>query len=61
MEVSDIVSLISNVGFPVTLCFILIRHVLQTIEEKLDRLDMSIKQLAQAIESFKDEKSKGKL
>ncbi|WP_025690350.1 hypothetical protein [Paenibacillus zanthoxyli] len=54
MEITDIISLITNVGFPVTLCFILIRYVLQTTEEKLDQLDSSLKQLAQAIQSFKD-------
>ncbi|MFB5268620.1 hypothetical protein ACE41H_17805 [Paenibacillus enshidis] len=51
MEVVDIVSLITNVGFPVTLCFILIRYVLDTIGERLDNLDASLKQLAEAIQS----------
>jgi hypothetical protein len=51
MEVVDIVSLITNVGFPVTLCFILIRYVLDTIGERLDSLDASLKQLAEAIQS----------
>jgi hypothetical protein len=55
MELSDIVSLITNVGFPVTLCVILIRYVLQTMEEKLEQLDVSIKQLTQVIQSLKDE------
>ncbi|WP_339321510.1 hypothetical protein [Paenibacillus sp. FSL W8-0194] len=55
MEVTDTISLITNVGFPVTLCFILIRYVLQTIGEKLDRLDFSLKQLAQAIQSVHKE------
>lgn len=52
MQVTDIISLITNVGFPVTLCFILIRYVLQTIGEKLDRLDESLLQLVQAIQSI---------
>ncbi|MFB0832118.1 hypothetical protein ACEU2D_21300 [Brevibacillus laterosporus] len=51
MEVADIVSMIANVGFPVTLCFILIRYVLDTIGERLDSLDSSLKQLADAIQS----------
>ncbi len=51
MEVADIVSMIANVGFPVTLCFILIRYVLDTIGERLDSLDASLKQLADAIQS----------
>lgn len=49
MEVADIVSMIANVGFPVTLCFILIRYMLDTIGEWLDSLDASLKQLAEAI------------
>ncbi|MBY9081146.1 hypothetical protein KIH86_23640 [Paenibacillus sp. HN-1] len=55
MEISDIVSLIANVGFPVTLCVILVRYVLQTMEEKLEQLDVSIKQLILVIQSLKDE------
>lgn len=51
MEVVDIVSLITNVGFPVTLCFILIRYVLDTIGERLDHLDDSLKKLSEAIQS----------
>ncbi|MNH42850.1 hypothetical protein D3C79_1046360 [compost metagenome] len=53
MNATDIISLITNVGFPVTLCFILIRYVLQTIGEKLDNLDASLNQLAQAIQTIK--------
>lgn len=52
MELTEIVSLITNVGFPVTLCMILIRYVLQTIGEKLEQLDSSIKQLSQVIQTF---------
>ncbi|MDQ0492529.1 hypothetical protein [Paenibacillus brasilensis] len=53
MQVADMISLVTNVGFPVTLCFILIRYVLGTIGEKLDQLDASLKQLSQAIESIR--------
>lgn len=52
MELTEIVSLITNVGFPVTLCMILIRYVLQTIGEKLEQLDSSIKQLSQVIQTL---------
>ncbi|MGW8958517.1 hypothetical protein [Paenibacillus sp. NPDC055715] len=58
MEATDIVSLVTNVGFPVTLCFILIRYVLQTIGEKLDRLDQSLSQLTQVIQSITTNKAK---
>lgn len=54
MQATDIISLVTNVGFPVTLCFILIRYVLQTIGEKLDRLDQSLSRLAQAIQSVQE-------
>jgi len=50
MQTTDIISLVTNIGFPVSLCFILIRYVLQTIGEKLDRLDQSLLQLVKAIQ-----------
>lgn len=58
MKAEDIISLFTNVGFPVMLCFILIRYVLQTIGEKLDQLDQSLLQLAQAIQSFQNKRDK---
>lgn len=51
MEITDMISLVTNVGFPVTLCFILIRYILQTIGEKLDKLDMALNQLTETIQS----------
>lgn len=51
MEITDMISLVTNVGFPVTLCFILIRYILQTIGEKLDKLDISLNQLTEIIQS----------
>ncbi|AIQ32672.1 hypothetical protein P40081_34655 [Paenibacillus sp. FSL P4-0081] len=54
MQVADLISLVTNVGFPVTLCFILIRYVLQTVGEKSDNLDASLKGLTQAIESIRN-------
>ncbi|BFH66720.1 MAG: hypothetical protein E6230_03495 [Paenibacillus dendritiformis] len=58
MEVTDVISLVTNVGFPVTLCFILIRYVLQTIGDKLERLDNSLLQLVRAIQSMQDRERK---
>lgn len=49
MQVTDIVSLVANVGFPVTLCFILIKYVLQTFGEKLDHMNETINKLTQEI------------
>lgn len=54
MQVADIISLVTNVGFPVTLCFILIRYVLQTVVEKLDRLDQSLTRLIKVIQAMQD-------
>ncbi|MNP47359.1 hypothetical protein D3C76_1414090 [compost metagenome] len=51
MQITDIISLVTNVGFPVTLCFILIRYVLQTLGDKLDKVNLSLDQLTQTIES----------
>ncbi|MCW3795403.1 hypothetical protein OM416_27730 [Paenibacillus sp. LS1] len=51
MEVVDVVTLLTNVGFPVTLCFILIRYMLDNIGERLDNLDNSLKKLSDAIQS----------
>lgn len=45
MKIEDVFTLITNVGFPVTLCFILIRYVLDTVGERLDKLDASLKLL----------------
>lgn len=45
----DFIALIANVGFPVTMCFVLLRYILQTIGEKLDKLDNSIHVLIQLI------------
>lgn len=54
MSPTDLISLVTNVGFPVTLCFILIHYVLQTIVERLDHLDQSLAQLVQAIQALPD-------
>jgi hypothetical protein len=58
MPTTDIVTLVTNVGFPVTLCFILIRYVLQTIGEKLDRLDESLNELVLAINRIENGEKK---
>ncbi|WP_059051049.1 hypothetical protein [Paenibacillus senegalimassiliensis] len=50
MQVADIVSLVTNVGFPVTLCFILIKYVLQTVGDKLGKIDASLQTLSEEIQ-----------
>lgn len=49
VQSADVIALITNVGFPVTICFMLLRYVLQTMGEKLDKLDNSINTLIQII------------
>lgn len=50
MEWSDILTLATNIGFPATLCFILIHYMLQTIEKKFDQLENSLNKLSEKIE-----------
>lgn len=54
MQVTDIVSMVANVGFPVTLCFILIKYVLQTVGEKLDQMNEKIQELSEEIRSLEE-------
>ncbi|MFR9712175.1 hypothetical protein ACL02P_22840 [Paenibacillus sp. MB22_1] len=49
MQVADIVSLVANVGFPVTLCFILIKYVLQTVGDKLGNIEASLQALSEEV------------
>jgi hypothetical protein len=50
MQVADIVSLVANVGFPVTLCFILIKYVLQTVGDKLGKIEASLQALSEEVQ-----------
>lgn len=58
MQVTDVVSMVANVGFPVTLCFILIKYVLQTVGEKLDKMEASLRTLSEEVHHL-DELSDG--
>ncbi|GGF93815.1 hypothetical protein [Paenibacillus aceti] len=55
MQVADIVSLVANVGFPVTLCFILIKYVLQNVNDKLNSMDNVLQLLSRELKRL-DEK-----
>ncbi|HEY4390353.1 MAG TPA: hypothetical protein VGN02_03295 [Paenibacillus sp.] len=55
MQVADIISLVANVGFPVTLCFILVKYVLQNVNDKLNSMNNVLQVLSQEIKSL-DEK-----
>lgn len=57
MNAEEIISLVANVGFPVSLCVILLRYILQTLGEKLDRLDQSVNQLILTIKDLNIQKS----
>ncbi|MCE5168321.1 hypothetical protein LQV63_03195 [Paenibacillus profundus] len=48
----EAVDMITNLGFPVVLSFILLRYILQTIGEKFDNLEETIKKLITAIEKI---------
>lgn len=50
MQVTDIVSLIANVGFPATLCFILIKYVLQTVGDKLGKIEAALEALSEEVQ-----------
>lgn len=52
MNQEGIVSIITNVGFPVSLCIILLRYILQTLGEKLDKLDDTVNQLISTIKNM---------
>lgn len=59
MNSDELISLFTNVGFPVAICFVLLRYMLQTMGDKLDKLDHSLNRLAKIILDL-DSKSKGK-
>lgn len=52
MNAEEMISLMANVGFPVSLCFILLRYILQTLGEKLDKLDHAVNQLNSTIKDI---------
>lgn len=51
MDADSIISLVTNVGFPVAMCFILLKYVLQTLVNKLDQIDISLKELNSTIKN----------
>lgn len=50
MQVTDIVSLVANLGFPVTLCFILIKYVLHNVDKKLSSMEDALQHVAREIQ-----------
>jgi hypothetical protein len=59
VKVDEVISLVTNMGFPVTICFVLLRYILQTMGERFDKLDNSLNRLTKAIREI-DSKNKVK-
>ncbi|MEW4372080.1 hypothetical protein [Paenibacillus kandeliae] len=55
MTVADVTGLVTTVGFPVALCFVLLKYVLQNMEKQLSQLDETVKELAEAVRSLRME------
>lgn len=53
MTIDEIISVVTNVGFPVFLCFVLLRYVLKNFEEKFDSLEKSLQELTSSIRERK--------
>ncbi|WP_160033907.1 hypothetical protein [Paenibacillus sp. An7] len=49
LNLEEMVYLITNIGFPMAVCVILLRYVLQTIGSRLDKLDSSLLRLNRSI------------
>lgn len=49
LNLEEVVYLITNIGFPMAVCVILLRYVLQTIGSRLDKLDSSLLRLNRSI------------
>lgn len=49
LNLEEVVYLITNIGFPMAVCVILLRYVLQNIGSRLDKLDNSLLRLNRSI------------
>lgn len=59
VTVGEVVSLLTNVGFPAALCVILLRYVLETVGEKLDRLERALNKLNRTAKAVSVNKQEG--
>ncbi|WP_211746879.1 hypothetical protein [Paenibacillus sp. Marseille-Q4541] len=55
LNLEEVVYLVTNIGFPMAVCVILLRYVLQTIGSRLDKLDNSISKLNRSIRELDTE------
>ncbi|WP_261808129.1 YvrJ family protein [Paenibacillus sp. N3.4] len=52
---TDYIQIVSNVGFPIVVAGILLRSLLTSFHQRLDKLDATMNELLQAIKSMKSE------
>ncbi|MBY7740255.1 hypothetical protein [Paenibacillus polymyxa] len=52
MDTQAIANLLTNVGFPVAMCVILLRYVLQNMEKQFNQLNLAVKELTLAIQNL---------
>lgn len=52
MDPQSVTNLVTNVGFPVALCFILLKYVLQNMERQFTQLDATVKELTSAVQDL---------
>ncbi|CAM3603320.1 MULTISPECIES: hypothetical protein [Saccharibacillus] len=55
MTIEEMLSAVTNVGFPVALSLMLLRYVLKNFEEKFEKLDKSLHELTISIREKKDD------
>lgn len=51
----EVIYLVTNIGFPMAVCVILLRYVLQTIGSRLDKLDHALTRLNRSIKELDTE------
>ncbi|MFD1136487.1 hypothetical protein [Paenibacillus urinalis] len=49
INLEEIIYLVTNIGFPMAVCVILLRYILSTIGTRLDKLDNSITRLTKTV------------
>ncbi|MCM3785021.1 hypothetical protein M3231_18785 [Neobacillus mesonae] len=49
INLEEIINLVTNIGFPMAVCVILLRYILSTIGTRLDKLDSSITKLTKTV------------
>lgn len=55
MTIEEMLSAVTNVGFPVALSLVLLRYVLKNFEEKFEKLEKSLQELNASIRDNKSD------